>query len=104
MRGLWVPAFPSSAYPLIAQSDAEYQEARPIWWCVPVIEHNWQYPKFDLDLGEVHREDLDRERVAFMAIEARIDATRHPIREMRAIYERCAIYLDAMAERFARQG
>ncbi len=47
-------------------------------------------------------EGMNAERATIMAEEARRDAMQHLIREMRALYERCAVHLDFEAKRLAR--
>ncbi len=96
----WQLSRPAPAYLLISDQDCRLRQ-RAEWWCVPVVEHG-PYCGIPLDRATAFWPfDWTAERVALLASEARADARFHPIREMRALYERCAEHLDFEARRLA---
>ena len=116
--GHWRLARPAHAYPLVSESDATYRRQGYRWWQVPILEFRGDEARVDFGTGEVipatrspvhfdpaeaYRIDsFDGERAAMLAEFARADSLAHPFPGMRALYARCAMWLDGEASRLAR--
>lgn len=89
MHGYKITVHPVHAFPFIEERDRELQARGATYWCVAI----WTIER-DAPITLDHWTRLDAERLAMQCYDCAYLREHHPIADMRAIYDHCAVFLE----------